>query len=264
MKRKAKFAVMMVHQFKEWIISVTGDAEIGAEDQEAEPTSPSALTPRQRRFVDEYLVDLNGTQAAIRAGYSSNTAISQASRLLGYANIEAAIQEASEARQRRLGLSSDHIARELQRVATSDIRDAFDANGNLLPPHQWPDNFAAAVAGVDVVTKSMGEGEVIYTSKLKLWPKAQALEALGKRIWPERRGKPVRFALLEIKTAADIVPALAAVAQAVANGSLTPEEGQAVAGVLETQRKAIETVDLEARIAAMEAAGGGAGHGRGV
>ena len=59
---------MMDHQFKEWIIPVTGDAEIEAEDQEAEPASPSALTPRQRLFVDEYLVDLNGTQAAIRAG----------------------------------------------------------------------------------------------------------------------------------------------------------------------------------------------------
>lgn len=255
---------MMDHQFKKWIIPVTGDAEIGAEDQEAEPASPSALTPRQRRFVDEYLVDLNGTQAAIRAGYSESGANVQAVRLLSNVTIEAAIQEASEARQRRLGLSSDHIARELQRVAMADLRDAFDESGELLPPHKWPDGLAAAMAGVDVATKSMGEGEVIYISKLKLWPKTQALEALARRLWPERRGKPVRFALPEIKTAADIVPALAAVAQAVANGSLTPEEGQAVAGVLETQRKAIETVDLEARIAAMEAAGGGAGHGRGV
>ena len=72
------------------------------------------------------------------------------------------------------------------------------------------------------------------------------------RAWPARRGRPITLDLPRLETAADLVPALGAVAAAVGDGELSPEEGQAVAAVLEIQRKAIETSDLERRIAAIE------------
>ena len=75
------------------------------------------MTPK-RRFVDEYLVDLNATQAAIRAGYSARTANEQGARLLANASVAAAAESAQLARSERLQLTQDHVLRGLYREAT--------------------------------------------------------------------------------------------------------------------------------------------------
>lgn len=80
----------------------------------------------------------------------------------------------------------------------------------------------------------------------------RAADILLRRLWPERKGRPVPVALPPITDAAAMVDALAAITAAVGEGELSPEEGQAVAAILETQRRAIETADLEARIVALE------------
>ena len=80
----------------------------------------------------------------------------------------------------------------------------------------------------------------------------RAADILLRRLWPEGKGRPVAFTLPPMRAAADIVPALAAVADAVAAGDLSPEEGHAVAGIVEVQRRAIETADLERRLLALE------------
>lgn len=87
----------------------------------------------------------------------------------------------------------------------------------------------------------------------------RAAEILLRRLWPERKGRPVALDLPEPNNAAGVAEALAAITRAVAAGELSPEEGQAVAGILETQRRAIETVELESRIAALEARNGEGG-----
>ena len=61
----------------------------------------TALTPKQARFVEEYLIDLNATQAAIRAGYSARTAEQQGTRLLRYAQVSQAVSEAQQTRSER-------------------------------------------------------------------------------------------------------------------------------------------------------------------
>ena len=76
------------------------------------------MTPRQQRFVDEYLVDLNATQAAIRAGYSARTAEQQGPRLLGNVEIAAAVQAAQQARSDRMQITQDDVLRGLRREAT--------------------------------------------------------------------------------------------------------------------------------------------------
>ena len=76
------------------------------------------LTPKQARFVEEYLVDLNATQAAIRAGYSAKTAEVQGSRLLGNVKVAAAIREAQEARSERTGITQDEVIQGLKKEAT--------------------------------------------------------------------------------------------------------------------------------------------------
>ena len=80
----------------------------------------------------------------------------------------------------------------------------------------------------------------------------RAAELILSRVWPIRKGRPVSLDLPAIKSAGDVVMALGTIAESVASGSLTPDEGQAVAAVLEVKRKAIETVDLESRVAALE------------
>ena len=74
------------------------------------------LNDRQRRFVDEYLVDLNGTQAAIRAGYSPKTARQIGQKLLTKVDIQQAISAAQSKRQERTELTADEVIRDLREV----------------------------------------------------------------------------------------------------------------------------------------------------
>ena len=83
---------------------------------------------------------------------------------------------------------------------------------------------------------------------------ARSAEIILRRLWPERKGRTIALDLPVLETPADLVRATGAVAGAVADGTITPEEGVAVASVMEIHRKAIETQDLEARLAALEAA----------
>ena len=76
------------------------------------------MTPRQQRFVDEYLLDLNATQAAIRAGYSARTAEQQGPRLLGNVEIAAAVRAAQQSRSDRVQITQDDVLRGLRREAT--------------------------------------------------------------------------------------------------------------------------------------------------
>lgn len=141
-----------------------------------------ALTTKQQVFVQEYLIDLNATQAAIRAGYSQKTAEKIGFENLHKPEIEAAIAEALAAREKRTGVTQDRVIRELARIGFSDIRTLFDEGGNLRKMADLPDEVAAAVASVEVVTKSLGEGEVEYVHKIKLWDKPKALEMIGRHL----------------------------------------------------------------------------------
>ncbi len=76
-----------------------------------------SLTPKQACFVEEYLVDLNATQAALRAGYSPKTAYSQGERLLKNVEVHRAIQEAQEARSERTGITQDEVIQGLKKEA---------------------------------------------------------------------------------------------------------------------------------------------------
>ena len=81
-----------------------------------------ALTAKQQRFVDEYLIDLNATQAAIRAGYSKKTAQVQSARLLSNVMVSAAVAKGMESRSARTGITQDMVLRELAKIGFSDIR----------------------------------------------------------------------------------------------------------------------------------------------
>ena len=83
-------------------------------------------TVMQKRFVQEYLIDLNATQAAIRAGYSKKTAQEQASRLLSKVKVQADIQKAMKRRSERTGITQDRVLEELALIAFSDISELLE------------------------------------------------------------------------------------------------------------------------------------------
>lgn len=140
------------------------------------------LSQRHARFVAEYLVDYNATQAAIRAGYTPRSAAATGHELLRNPKIAAALAAGQQKLLDQAELSAGRILQELSRIAISDIRGAFDAAGNLIQVNSLSDAIAPAVAAVEVVTRSIGEGEVEYVHKIKFWDKLKALELLAKRL----------------------------------------------------------------------------------
>lgn len=146
------------------------------------------LNERQALFALEYIVDLNATQAAIRAGYSEDTAGSQGHDLLKKPEIQAAIQKAMDVRAERVGITADRVMVELGRMGFADVRQIFTASGQLRDIATLPDEVAAAVQQVEVVTKlstdvdEEGNREVEYVHKIKLADKKGSLELLGKHL----------------------------------------------------------------------------------
>jgi len=136
----------------------------------------SKMTPRQQRFVDEYLIDLNATQAAIRAGYSAKTAEVQGPRLLGNVRVAKAIAKATEARARRTQITQDRVLQELARIAFFDIRRLYHGDGTLKRPNELDDEAAAVLSAVEVTeTLSGEESAVLATKKAKVFDKGTAL-----------------------------------------------------------------------------------------
>lgn len=145
----------------------------------------SDLTDKQRLFVDEYLVDLNATQAAIRAGYSTDTARSIGSENLSKPDIQEFIAERMKDRENRTQITQDKVLKELAKLAFFDIRKIYDDSGNLIPITELDDDSAAAIVGIDVVEVKVGDSEnreVEYTKKLKLADKRASLVDIGKHL----------------------------------------------------------------------------------
>jgi len=144
------------------------------------PTGAGHLTPRQRRFVEEYLLDLNATRAAMRAGYSIKTAQHQGPRLLGYAHVAAAVQAAQQKRSERTAISQDWVLNELRKIATADPRKLYRADGTMKTIPELDDNTAAAVSALDF-SVDPGSGQV-QIRKLRRGDKLRALELIGRHL----------------------------------------------------------------------------------
>lgn len=140
------------------------------------------LTPKQQRFVAEYLKDLNATQAAIRCGYSEKTAGQQGFRLLKNAEIAAAIRDTTAKQLQHADLSASRVLEEYRRLAFADLRTLFDAHGNLKPIQDLTGEEASALASVEVIIKNAkaGDGVTDEVHKIRLWDKTKALDSLAK------------------------------------------------------------------------------------
>lgn len=140
------------------------------------------LNPRQDRFCQEYLIDLIGSQAAIRAGYSERSAEVQAARLLRDDRVKRRIAELKAERQERTKIDADWLVQRLAMIATADVRSIMRDDGSLLPPSQWPDDVAAAVQGVDVSEIGPASDPMGVVKKVRRADVLKALELLGKHV----------------------------------------------------------------------------------
>ena len=143
----------------------------------------SKLTAKQHRFIQEYLLDLNATQAAIRAGYSAKTARQVGAENLTKPVIAAAIFEAKADRSERTKVDSDWVLSRLADEADADIADLYNEDGSLKPVHQWPLIWRKGlVAGLDV-EEIKAEGQTIgIVRKVKLSDRIKRVELIGKHV----------------------------------------------------------------------------------
>ncbi|QOF94236.1 terminase small subunit [Novacetimonas hansenii] len=142
------------------------------------------LTPKQARFVEEYLVDLNATQAAIRAGYSKKTAVQIGHENLTKPDIQAAIAEAQLERSKRTEITQDRVLQELAKLGFSDIRNIFGDDGELKSPADMDPAVSASVASIEVILRAVpgSPGEVEKVAKVKSWDKLGALTQIGRHL----------------------------------------------------------------------------------
>ena len=142
----------------------------------------SKLTPRTRRFVEEYLVDHNATQAMVRAGFTGTRPDVAASKLMARPHVAELIEKRIQDKLRGAGVRADRVLQELAAIAFSDARAIFDQNGNIRPVSEWDDATAAALAGIEVERTTRSGDSVTEIAKVKRWEKTRALELLGKHL----------------------------------------------------------------------------------
>lgn len=137
------------------------------------------LTPKQQRFVEEYLIDLNATQAAIRAGYSEKTAKSIGQENLTKPDIQKAIEEAQNKRQEQTQIDAAYVLKRLVEIDQMDVLDIMDDQMKIRPVNEWPKVWRQYVVNLENLELSDGEG---CFKKIK-WPdKVKNLELLGRHV----------------------------------------------------------------------------------
>ncbi|XKM12674.1 terminase small subunit [Orbaceae bacterium ac157xtp] len=139
------------------------------------------LTDKQELFCREYIIDLNATQAAIRAGYSEKTATEQGARLLTNVKVQNLIQALINDRKTRNKIDADYVLKRLIEIDQMDVVDILNDNGDLLPIKEWPKVWRTTLSGLDIAIIGSGDTEAIM-KKIK-WPdKVKNLELLGKHV----------------------------------------------------------------------------------
>jgi phage terminase small subunit len=155
------------------------------------PKKVKKLEPKQKRFCEEYIIDFNATQAALRAGYGGTkkdpkVAAVQACRLLIKDNVCGHLAEITGKQSKRLEVTADNVLNEIRRVAFCDVGQAFNDDGTLKPIHEIPEDVRRAISGFEVEEIWKGRGEdrtqTGELKKLKFWNKDSNNEMLMKHL----------------------------------------------------------------------------------
>ncbi len=145
------------------------------------------LTAKQEMFVREYLIDLNATKAAERAGYGGKNVGNIAAELLGKTHIREAIESAKRERTEETKINANWVLQRLTAEAQADISDIYDDNGHLLPVKDWPLIWRQGlVQGIEVEELFEGRGadrqHIGTVRKVRLDNRVKRIELIGKHI----------------------------------------------------------------------------------
>lgn len=140
------------------------------------------LTDQQKKFYREYHKDFNGTQAAIRAGYSKKTANEQAARLLANVSGQKYLQTLKDkAAEKHEGLA-DEIVAELKKIGFSDIKKYLDSDNTIKDISELPSELTCVVESIKKTETEFGEDGLKKSVQFKLHSKLDALEKLAKYV----------------------------------------------------------------------------------
>lgn len=157
------------------------------------------LSPKERRFVAEYLKDQNATAAAKRAGYSAKTADVQGPRLLGKVRVRAAVDAALTRIEEKSGLTAELVRAKVLAMLTFDPRKAYDDAGSMLAMKDIPDELIDSIASVEEESLAGGLGirkKLKFTDRLKAAELASKILGLLKVEVPtDKNGRPVNTAV---------------------------------------------------------------------
>lgn len=137
---------------------------------------------RREYFCHQYVVDFNGTQAAIRAGYSQKGASVTATRLLADDRIQKRVKYLSEEVKKSVKIDAEWVLQQLVMMVQADLTQIMDPQGNFLDPSDWPEDVKAIIAGFEsnhIMDKDGNTGGMLI-SKVKRTDRLRALELLGK------------------------------------------------------------------------------------
>jgi phage terminase small subunit len=144
------------------------------------------LTEKQARFVEEYLKDLNATQAAIRAGYSEKNADRIGAQLLGKTWVAEAVAARVAERSARTEIDADYVLKKMVEIAEMDVLDIMTDDMSIKPVSQWPKVWRQYLSGFDLAEMFEGRGyerEMVGILKKIKWPdKVKNLELLGRHL----------------------------------------------------------------------------------
>lgn len=142
------------------------------------------LTKKQARFAEEYIKDLNGTQAAIRAGYSPRTANEQAARMLAKDSIQEYVRSLMAARAKAVQVDAAYVLSRLGEIDQMDALDILAEDGTVKPIAEWPKIWRQMISGLDVMEVAQGDEDkrMAVVKKIK-WPdKVKNLELIGRHV----------------------------------------------------------------------------------
>lgn len=134
------------------------------------------LTAKQQTFVEEYLIDLNATQAAIRAGYSAKNADKIGSELLGKTRVAEAVSMAMAERSRRTGINQDRVLQEIAKLALVNIDDVVDLRTGKVKGSATKEDLAC-IQSIKIKPTEFGEER-----EIKFYDKKGSLELAGKHL----------------------------------------------------------------------------------
>lgn len=141
------------------------------------------MTEQRKRFADKYFETLNGTQSAIYAGYSEKTAVSQASQMLQDPEVSEYLQNLRNEEAEKNGVSRERLLQEYKKIAFSDVRELYNADGGLHNVKQIDDETAGAISSIKSKEVYDGDGNKVGDIiEVKTHDKIRALDAIGKHI----------------------------------------------------------------------------------